>query len=94
MGEPAVEAALAAIGELMRQAHRGYTSIGLGCDELDVMLKELSALGPRKGVYGARVSGGGSGGTVVVLCREDAIPELEALARRLTFGKPFAGLIR
>ena len=94
MGEPAVEAALAAIGELMRQAHRGYTSIGLGCDELDVMLKELSALGPSKGVYGARVSGGGSGGTVVVLCREDAIPELEARARRLTFGKPFAGLIR
>jgi galactokinase len=94
VGEPAVEAALTAIGELMRQAHRGYTSIGLGCHELDVMLQALSALGPGKGVYGARVSGGGSGGTVVVLCREDAIPAVEALAQRLTFGKPFAGLIR
>ena len=79
----------------MRQSHRGYTSIGLGCAELDEMLEAVQGLGGAEaGVYGARVSGGGSGGTMVVLCREDAVPALEALATRLTFGKPFTGLIR
>ena len=58
------------------------------------MLLALEGLGPDAGVYGGRVSGGGSGGTMVVLCREDAVPAVEALATRLTFGKPFTGLIR
>ncbi len=81
---------LAAVGECMRQTHRGYTSIGLGCAELDAM---IAALAPIAGVHGARVSGGGSGGTVAVLCDEDALPAVRALAERLTFGKPFSALI-
>ena len=93
-GEPEVEAGLRLVGECMRQSHRGYASIGLGCEELDAMLAALEGLGPDAGVYGGRVSGGGSGGTMVVLCREDAVPAVEALAERLTFGKPFTGLIR
>ena len=36
----------------------------------------------------------GSGGTVAVLCDEAALPAIEALAREMTFGEPFPGLIR
>ena len=57
------------------------------------MLERLAALGPARGIYGARMSGGGSGGTVAVLLERSALPQLEALARELTFGAPFTGLI-
>ena len=78
----------------MRQSHRGYTAIGLGCPELDTMLHALTHdLGVAAGIFGARVSGGGSGGTIAILCRADALPTIEALARKLTFGTPFPGLI-
>lgn len=85
---------LSQVGELMMQAHAGYSSIGLGCPETDIMVRKLAELGPAAGVYGARVSGGGSGGTVVVLCERSALPAVEALARATTFGgEPFTGLI-
>jgi galactokinase len=35
----------------------------------------------RPGVHGARSSGGGSGGTVVVLCERDALEDVRALIR-------------
>lgn len=78
--------ALEAVGELMYQAHAGYGSIGLGCPETDAMVEAIRELGPRRGFFGARVSGGGSGGTVVVLLESAALPELTRLARTLTFG--------
>jgi len=75
--------ALVALGELLYQSHAGYSSIGLGCPETDEMVEGVRKLGPARGFYGARVSGGGSGGTVVVLLRRDALPALRQLARRL-----------
>jgi len=77
---------LAALGELLYQSHAGYSSIGLGCPETDEMVEGVRALGPRRGLYGARVSGGGSGGTVVVLLERDALPSLTRLAKKL--GRP------
>jgi L-arabinokinase len=77
---------LPTIGELMLQAHAGYTAIGLGCPETDAMVDAIRALGPDLGFFGARVSGGGSGGTVAVLLCQSAVPELERLARSLTPG--------
>ncbi|MFZ9682521.1 MAG: hypothetical protein ACO3DQ_04870 [Cephaloticoccus sp.] len=74
---------LAALGELLYQSHAGYSSIRLGCPETDEMVAGVRRLGPGKGFFGARVSGGGSGGTVVVLLRRDALPALRQLARRL-----------
>ncbi|MFM1851432.1 MAG: Galactokinase [Verrucomicrobiota bacterium] len=74
---------LATLGELLYQSHAGYSSIGLGCPETDEMVAGVRRLGPGKGFYGARVSGGGSGGTVVLLLRRDALPALRQLARRL-----------
>jgi L-arabinokinase len=42
--------------------------------------------GPDHGYYGARVSGGGSGGTVVILLEAAALAELEGLTASLSFG--------
>jgi len=77
---------LTALGELLGQSHAGYSSIGLGSPETDAMVEGVRALGPSKGFYGARVSGGGSGGTVVVLLKSSALPRLKALAVHL--GRP------
>lgn len=55
------------LGELMYQSHSGYSICGLGdahTDELVAMVKENKY----KGVYGAKITGGGSGGTVCILC--------------------------
>jgi len=77
---------LAALGELLFQSHAGYSSIGLGCPETDAMVEGVRALGPKRGLYGARVSGGGSGGTVVVLLERESLPTLTRLAKKL--GRP------
>lgn len=78
----------------MRLTHRGYTTIGLGCPELDAMLSALDTeIGFAGGIYGSRMSGGGSGGTLAILCEKAALPQIVELATRKTFGKPFPGLI-
>jgi len=74
---------LKVLGELLYQSHAGYSSIGLGCAETDQMVEGVRSLGVSKGFYGARVSGGGSGGTVVVLLDKIALPALNRLARKL-----------
>ena len=48
--------------------------------ETGAMVRAVRERGPDHGFYGARVSGGGSGGTVVVLLEAAALPELERLA--------------
>jgi galactokinase len=72
------------VGELLAQSHLGYTAIGLGAPETDRMVEAVGALGATQGFYGARVSGGGCGGTVVVLLEEASLPTLEHLAASLT----------
>jgi L-arabinokinase len=55
------------LGELMYQSHTSYSICGLGdvhTDELVEMVKQQKG----KGVYGAKITGGGSGGTVCILC--------------------------
>jgi L-arabinokinase len=54
------------LGELMYQSHASYSACGLGhpcTDELVNLVKQQ----PEAGVYGAKITGGGSGGTVCVL---------------------------
>ncbi len=76
---------LQAVGELMYQSHAGYSAMGLGCPETDAMVRAVRDRGPDHGFYGARVSGGGSGGTVVVLLEAASFPQLERLAANLSF---------
>jgi len=59
-------------GELMYASHWSYGQrCGLGSIETDLLVNLFRAEGPEQGIYGARVSGTGCGGTVVVLLRDD-----------------------
>jgi galactokinase len=60
------------LGELMHQSHAAYTETGLGCDLTDLLVELAQAEGPDQGIFGAKITGGGGGGTVAVLGRSDA----------------------
>jgi L-arabinokinase len=68
------------LGEWMFASHASYTACGLGSEATD---RIVAAVRFRRGegLYGAKVSGGGCGGTVVVLGRSDALPAVGAIAR-------------
>ena len=55
------------LGELMYQSHQSYTYIGLGNERTDEIVQMVREAGAGAGVFGARVTGGGSGGTVCIL---------------------------
>ena len=62
----------------MAASHAGYDSMGLGHPAATTVVEEALA---RPGVYGARTSGGGCGGTVVVLCDRGALDGVGELIR-------------
>ncbi|MFB3788819.1 MAG: galactokinase [bacterium] len=59
---------LDAMGELMYQSHASYSACGLGNEYTDELVEMARLAGPGEGVHGAKITGGGSGGTVCVLC--------------------------
>lgn len=68
-------------GRHMYAAHDSYAkNCNLSCPEVDFIVGQARKLGPRRGPYGAKITGGGSGGTVAILGRpdilEDAIAEI------------------
>ncbi|HNT65726.1 MAG TPA: GHMP kinase [bacterium] len=55
-------------GELMVESHLSYSqNCRLGSKETDLLVDLVLHQGPKNGLYGAKISGGGSGGTVAVL---------------------------
>jgi len=60
------------LGELMYQSHASYSACGLGSAETDFLVQLVRQAGPARGLYGAKITGGGSGGTVAILGRRDA----------------------
>uniref|UniRef100_A0A7S2JE82 GHMP kinase N-terminal domain-containing protein n=1 Tax=Haptolina brevifila TaxID=156173 RepID=A0A7S2JE82_9EUKA len=64
---PPSDGQLVALGEMMYQSHASYSGIGLGSGATDLLVQLVRALGPASGLYGAKITGGGSGGTVCVL---------------------------
>lgn len=63
------ESVFSCLGELMLQSHAGYNAVGLGNEKTDRLVNMLMEAGQAHAIYGAHVSGGGSGGTVVVVCK-------------------------
>jgi len=61
------QTALTKMGTLMMQSHESYSAVGLGNEYTDKIVEMVSDTGATNGVYGARVSGGGNGGTVCIL---------------------------
>ncbi len=81
-----------ALGDLMCRSHRSYTACGLGSPGTDELVRLVREVGAASGLYGAKITGGGSGGTVAVLGRRDAGAAVEQVAAeyvRRTGHKPF-----
>jgi len=70
------------LGELMYQSHASYSACGLGSSGTDRLVELVREAGPARGLYGAKITGGGSGGTVAVLGRRDAVDAVKEVARR------------
>jgi galactokinase len=67
------------VGSLMRESHRSLREdYDVSCDELDVVVDALDEQDP---VFGARMVGGGWGGSVVALVEPDAVEEVAAETR-------------
>ena len=60
------------LGALMYESHASYSACGLGSSGTDDLVMLARELGIARGVYGAKITGGGSGGTVALLTRADA----------------------
>jgi L-arabinokinase len=81
-GAPLDQERLRLLGELMYQSHASYSACGLGAAGTDRLVALVREAGPAAGLYGAKITGGGSGGMVAVLGRPDARPAVAAIARR------------
>ncbi len=57
------------LGELMYRSHLSYSSCGLGSQGTDTLVSLVRQAPNSAGLYGAKITGGGSGGTVAVLGR-------------------------
>jgi L-arabinokinase len=65
------------LGELMYQSHDSYSACGLNSDGTDLLVDLVRRAGPAHGLYGAKITGGGSGGTVAILGTPEAGPGIE-----------------
>ncbi|MFN4242673.1 MAG: galactokinase [Tepidisphaerales bacterium] len=73
----------AEMGRLMQASHASLRDdYEVSCEELDFMAEQAMTV---QGVYGARMTGGGFGGSAVALCRPDAV---ESLCRHIAEAYP------
>ena len=89
---PIDSTAMSELGALMFQSHQSYSDCGLGSDGTDALVALVRQAGPARGLYGAKITGGGSGGTVAVLARKGsrgAVGDIAAAYAQQT-GRPAA----
>jgi L-arabinokinase len=80
------------LGKLMLESHASYSACGLGSEGTDLLVELVRTLGTGQGLYGAKITGGGSGGTVAVIGRRDAAAAIYEIAdeyRKRTAYQPF-----
>lgn len=70
------------LGELMYQSHDSYSACGLGSAGTDRLVELVRSFGPSRGLFGAKITGGGSGGTVAILGAKGAEPLVREIAAR------------
>src|SRR6185503_16866155 len=90
--KPGNEEQWTALGQLMYESHASYSACGLGSHGTDLLVNLVREQGPAAGLYGARITGGGSGGTVAVLGRADAADSIARVAEnyeRATGHRPY-----
>ena len=87
------EAALRVAGEMMYGAHESYRdNCRLSVPEVDFLVEAVRKRGPDSGWYGAKITGGGTGGTVAVFGNLEAlkkhIPDIATEYSRLVGAMP------
>lgn len=81
-GTPPEAAILRDAGQLMYAAHASYSErLNLGAPETDLLVNLVAQEGEANGLFGAKITGGGSGGTVAILCTDT--PEADAALVRI-----------
>jgi len=65
------------LGDLMLESHQSYSDCGLGSKRTDLIVELLK--GDRTSLFGGRITGGGSGGTVAILGKKAARRSLDHL---------------
>ncbi|MEW6128002.1 MAG: galactokinase family protein [Acidobacteriota bacterium] len=80
LNQPVTDATLKAAGALMFASHASYSACGLGSEGTDLMVELVKTLGESRGLYGAKITGGGSGGTVAIVGRQNALAMVEQIA--------------
>lgn len=95
------EEQLTALGELMYQCHYSYSACGLGSDGTDRLVQLVQEMQHSKPsvsgdgtLYGAKITGGGSGGTICVIGRNclrssEQILQIQQRYRNATGYMPF-----
>jgi L-arabinokinase len=79
-------------GRLLLASHHSYRlRLDLSCREADSLVDSLMEAGPEKGVYGARITGIGGGGTVVALLQRST-QATDALLETLRSYRGITGL--
>ena len=81
-GLPDDPANAALLGELMYASHASYSACGMGSDGTDRLVQLVSEAGPASELYGAKITGGGSGGTVAIFGTDRAGVAVRAIAER------------
>ncbi len=77
--------ALVEAGGLMCASHYSYGwNCGLDCTQTDLIVRLVQQRGPARGLYGAKITGGGSGGTVAILADADAEDSVRAVGADYT----------
>jgi L-arabinokinase len=74
--------ARAELGALMYASHAGYGACGLGSEGTDRLVELVREAGPAAGLHGAKITGGGSGGTVAILADRGNRAAVDVIARR------------
>ncbi len=74
--------AAVSMGALMFRSHASYSACGLGSDGTDRLVDLVAEMEPAQGLFGAKITGGGSGGTVAVFGTESARHAVHRIARQ------------
>ncbi len=83
LGGLSADASLATeLGQVMYASHASYSSCGLGSDGTDHLVDLVAAAGTDSGLFGAKITGGGSGGTVAILATESSESVVREVAAR------------
>ena len=63
----------------MYQSHASYSACGLGSPETDLLVRLARQTEERRNVFGAKITGGGSGGTVAFLVKKSEMAAMEQI---------------